>query len=380
MFFQPFLQFGADDALNHRTHFGGNQLVLGLGRELRIRHFDGKHAGQTFAHVFAGDQVLVFFQKVVFRNIVVDGTGQRGTETGQMGTAVFLRNVVGKAEHAFIVGVGPLQRRFDLNVTVAVGAGKSDNAFVQRRFRLVDVVDERGQAAFIMHNRFPRLAAPVVDQFEINAGIEERLFADASFQRVEIKFGHGKGFRRRQEGHFRSVAAVGVADNFQMLDHVAVGKGNHMLVPFAPDAQFKPGGKRVDDGNADPVQTARNLVGIVVELAARVQLGHNHFRRGNAFFLVHAYRNAATVVADGGGTVGIEDDFGFVAIAGERLVDRVVQHFVNHVVKAGAVIGVADIHARAFANRVQPAQDFDRIGIVFLFFPVDFGLCHVYHK
>ena len=86
-----------------------------------------------------------------------------------------------------------------------------------------------------MHNRFPRLAAPVVDQFEINAGIEERLFADASFQRVEIKFGHGKGFRRRQEGHFRSVAAVGVADNFQMLDHVAVGKGNHMLVPFAPD-------------------------------------------------------------------------------------------------------------------------------------------------
>jgi len=297
-----------------------------------------------------------------------------------MRTAVFLRNVVGKAKHTFVIGIGPLQSGFNLNIAVTVGTAKSDNAFVQRGFGLIDVVDKCSQTALIVHDNFPRFAAPIVYQFEIDAGIEESFFADASFQSIKIKFGHGKSFRRRQKGYFRTMTAAGIADHFQVFDHVTMGKGHQMLVSFAPDAQFQPSRKRVNHRNANPVQTARNFVGIVVKLAARVQLGHNNFRCGNTLFLVHTDRNTAAVVADGGRAVGIEDDFGLIAIAGQRFVNRIVQHFVNHVMEAGAVIGIADIHTRAFANRVQPAQNFDRIGVIFLFFLIDFGLCHVYHK
>ena len=52
-------------------------------------------------------------------------------------------------------------------------------------------------------------------------------------------------------------------------------------------------------------------------------------------------------------------------MAGQRLVDGVVDHLVDHVVQARAVVGVADIHARALAHRIEPLQHLDAVGAVF---------------
>ena len=48
-------------------------------------------------------------------------------------------------------------------------------------------------------------------------------------------------------------------------------------------------------------------------------------------------------------------------MAGQGFVDRIVHHLVDHVMQAGAVVGVADIHAGALAHRVETAQNLDRI-------------------
>ena len=48
----------------------------------------------------------------------------------------------------------------------------------------------------------------------------------------------------------------------------------------------------------------------------------------------------------------------------ERFVDGVVEHFEHHVVQAGAVGRVADVHAGALAHRVQALEDLDAGGIV----------------
>jgi len=45
-----------------------------------------------------------------------------------------------------------------------------------------------------------------------------------------------------------------------------------------------------------------------------------------------------------------------VAWAGQRLVDGVVDDLVDHVMQAGTVIGVADIHARPLAHGVEAFQ------------------------
>ena len=52
-----------------------------------------------------------------------------------------------------------------------------------------------------------------------------------------------------------------------------------------------------------------------------------------------------------------------VAVAGERLVDRVVDDLVDEVVQA-AHAGRADVHAGALADRLEALEDGDVLGVV----------------
>ena len=49
----------------------------------------------------------------------------------------------------------------------------------------------------------------------------------------------------------------------------------------------------------------------------------------------------------------MDNDPDAVAVAGQGLVDGVVDDFEHHVVQAAAVIGVADVHARPFAYGIE---------------------------
>ena len=56
MLLEPGLQRLVEDALDHRADFGGDQLVLGLGREFGVRHLAGQDRGQPLAAVLAGER------------------------------------------------------------------------------------------------------------------------------------------------------------------------------------------------------------------------------------------------------------------------------------------------------------------------------------
>ncbi len=75
-------------------------------------------------------------------------------------------------------------------------------------------------------------------------------------------------------------------------------------------------------------------------------------------------RNAAPVVGDGARAVWIERDGHLRGVAGERLVDGVIDDLVDHVVQARAVVGVPDVHAGALANRIKALQDLDGFGAI----------------
>ena len=138
-----------------------------------------------------------------------------------------------------------------------------------------------------------------------------------------------------------------------------------MPVAAPGDFQLQLDGERVDDGDADAMQAAGDLVGILVELAARMQLRHDDFGGGDAL-LMHVGRNAAAIVGDGAGAVGIKRDGDEIGMAGQRLVNGVVHDLIDHVMQAGPVIGVADIHAGPLAHRVEALQHLDRVGAIFL--------------
>ena len=58
------------------------------------------------------------------------------------------------------------------------------------------------------------------------------------------------------------------------------------------------------------------------------------------------------------------DDVDAIAVTGERLVDRVVDDLVDHVVQTRAVIGVADVHAGPLANGFETLEDLDALFVV----------------
>ncbi len=130
----------------------------------------------------------------------------------------------------------------------------------------------------------------------------------------------------------------------------------------APDLEVERFRERVDDRDADAVKTARDLVAVVVELAAGMEHGQDDFgRRSAARVLVDG--NAAAVVDDGHRIVDVQRDVDLIAVAGERLVDRVVDDFVDEMVQALRA-GRADVHRRALADRLEAFEDLDLVRAV----------------
>ena len=128
-------------------------------------------------------------------------------------------------------------------------------------------------------------------------------------------------------------------------------------VAVAADLHTQLLGERVDDRDPDPVQASGDLVAAALtELAARVQDGQDHFHRRLALLLHRRDGDAAAVVEDGHGVVGVDRDRDFGAEPRQRLVDGVVDDLVDEVVQARHA-GGADIHAGSLADGLEPLED-----------------------
>ena len=86
-----------------------------------------------------------------------------------MSTAITLRNVVGKAVDVFLEAIVPLQCHFNAD-TVFFG-GEVEDVRVDRRFILVQILNERLDTAFIVEVVF--FAVTFVFQANGNAGVKE---------------------------------------------------------------------------------------------------------------------------------------------------------------------------------------------------------------
>ena len=165
--------------------------------------------------------------------------------------------------------------------------------------------------------------------------------------------------------HFRA-ALVGLSRDLQRLHGYAIVELHEVRLAVAPDAKLQPLGKRIHHRDADTVQTPGDLVRVLVELAPGVQLGH-HDLGGGALEIVVVLdvgRYAAAVVDHRDRVVGMDHDLDVVAMPGKGFVDRVVHDFEDHVVKARAIGGIADVHPGALAHGVQALEDLDAGGVV----------------
>ena len=121
--------------------------------------------------------------------------------------------------------------------------------------------------------------------------------------------------------------------------------------------------KRVDHGDADAVQAAGHLVATSAELAAGVQGRHDERDRRDLLDRVLVDRDAAAVVDDPDSAVGLQRHLDVGRMAGQRLVDGVVDRLVDQMVQA-ALTGGADVHAGSLANRLEPFENLDVARVV----------------
>ena len=132
------------------------------------------------------------------------------------------------------------------------------------------------------------------------------------------------------------------------------------------------------------MQPTRDLIGIRIEFAARVQHGHDYFGRRDALLFVHIHRYAAAIVTDSHAAGRVNDYVYLIAKSGQRFVDGVVNQFLHHVMQPSAVFSVTYIHARALLHGLKSLKNLNvsRIVVVVRFgheiFPL-FAMFHVEH-
>src|SRR5690606_36345265 len=188
--------------------------VFGLAAELGLRHFHGKHTHQAFAHVIAGGVDLGALGQFVVGNVLVDDARHGRTQTGQVGTAIALRNVVGEAEHRLGIAVVPLHGHVhaDCGVTHRGGSGNREDVVVQNSLAAVDVLHKalhtthKGEVFF--------LALPLVNQTNLHTIVQEGQFTQPLGQNVVMEIDVLEDFGIGQKMH-RGASFTGFTDHGQ---------------------------------------------------------------------------------------------------------------------------------------------------------------------
>jgi hypothetical protein len=130
---------------------------------------------------------------------------------------------------------------------------------------------------------------------------------------------------------------------------------------IADDLDLEPLGEGVDHRHADTVEAAGDGVGVAAELAPGVQGGHDHLERRPMLDRVLVDRYAPAVVGHPDPAVAGQGDVDPRAVAGQGLVDGVVDDLVHEVVQAPQP-GRPDVHPGSLADRLKPFEDGDRFG------------------
>jgi hypothetical protein len=205
----------------------------------------------------------------------------------------------------------------------------------------------------------------VILKRDMNAAVEISQLTDAFLKDVVFELNRIKNLIIRQERD-AGAAFFGLADLTDRACRDAALAFKMLVFAVPPDIRLKPLTARVNNADADAVQAAGYLVSAFVELSAGMKRRQHHIQRALLGLVMHFRRNSQPVIFDRAAPVEVNMNGNPVATAGQRLVNRIVQYFINQVMKP-AFLAVADIHIRAFANGLKPFENLNITGIICMF-------------
>ena len=128
---------------------------------------------------------------------------------------------------------------------------------------------------------------------------------------------------------------------------------------------FEPFAEGIYDADPYPVQSAGHFVTVAIELSTGVQRRQYHLQSAFLCLFMLFYRYSSAVILNCTTAVGLYVHSYAVAESGQRFINRVIQHLIDQMVQPSAC-PVADIHIRAFANRLQSPEYLYIARIVFM--------------
>ena len=153
--------------------------------------------------------------------------------------------------------------------------------------------------------------------------LEDRFIRNELNERAGLVAGHRAEVFHRGDLDLLSVRHHEVldlpVDDLSLLELKAIG------MPVPVDGKPQPLGKGVHAGNADTMQTARDLVAVFVELSARVKFREGDFSSASLRLMLvvklHIVRDAAAVVQNGDRAVTADRDDDVLCKPGEDFIN-----------------------------------------------------------
>src|SRR4051812_1412832 len=349
-----------DDRGDEALHAGVAELGLGLALELRVGELGRDDRGQPLADILAREVLVPLLQLALLARVAVERARERRAEAREMRAALVRVDVVREREDGLLVGGVPLERHLDR--ALGALALEEHDLLLNRVLALVEVANEVLDAALVLELD-AIAAAALVGERDLQAAREEGGLAQALLEdrEVEVERLEDVGVRQerdRRAGRLRGLALLQVVARRAAVVLLRPGE------PVAPDLDLDGLAQSVYDGDPDAVQAAGHLVAAAVtELAAGVKDGQDDLDRGPALLLHRRDWDAATVVDDRDGVVGVDRDVHRRRVAGQSLVNGVVDHLVDEMVEATHA-GGPDVHAGALADRLETLQDGDVLSVV----------------
>jgi hypothetical protein len=107
------------------------------------------------------------------------------------------------------------------------------------------------------------------------------------------------------------------------------------------------------------VKAARDLIRVVIKFTAGMEYGHDDLGSGSPFVFMVINGYPPAIICHTHGAVDMYGDVDLVTMTGEGFVYGVIDDLEHHVMQAGTVIGVTDVHSRALSHRVQALENLD---------------------
>src|SRR5271169_39961 len=359
---KPVIEMILDRVLDQPHRLGRGEPLLGLPLELRISDEQRQKHRRPAGHVFPrrlGAATMADELAIAF-----DPAQQCAAQTGFVGPAFGSRNGVAvRVIETSLFVLGPRNRPFDLATLGEISLAE-EGARGQHRLTVEAGGEEIAEPAGEMQPRLCRnvgrtrqrgVTAPADFETAEQIGLRSR----HAIEHGGTKSQAAKDFGVRMKSQGRAPPIVNRPDVLQPGTGLAPAVGLAPEPPIASDLDFERVTESVDHRHADTVQAARGAVGVTAELAAGMQGRQDNLKRGLVWKArMRIDRNPATVVADRDPIAGRELDLDARGMAGHRLVHGVVEHLGGEVMQA-ALVGAADEHAGAAADRFQPLENLD---------------------